>query len=104
MTTPKFRHALPQLSGRRMLTDSGLETTLIYLEGLDLPCFASFLLLASEAGCATLRRYFDRHAELAVSRGLGFITDTPTWRAATGARSSASTKARSPGSTAKPWR
>lgn len=81
MTTPRYRHALPQLSGRRMLTDSGLETTLIYLEGLDLPCFASFQMFASEAGRATLRRYFDRHAELAVSRGFGFIADTPTWRA-----------------------
>jgi homocysteine S-methyltransferase len=81
MTRPKYRTALPQLSGRRMLTDSGLETTLIYLEGLELPCFASFQLFASEAGRATLRRYFDRHAELAVSRGLGFIADTPTWRA-----------------------
>jgi S-methylmethionine-dependent homocysteine/selenocysteine methylase len=81
MTTPIYRTALPQLSGRRMLTDSGLETTLIYLEGLELPCFASFQLFASETGRATLRRYFDRHAELAVSRGLGFIADTPTWRA-----------------------
>lgn len=81
MTTPKHRTALPQLVGRRMLTDSGLETTLIYLEGIDLPCFASFPLLASETGRATLRRYFDRHAELAVARGFGFIADTPTWRA-----------------------
>jgi homocysteine S-methyltransferase len=81
MTIPRYRHALPQLAGQRMLTDSGLETTLIYLEGIDLPCFASFQLLAREAGRATLRRYFDRHAELAVSRGLGFIADTPTWRA-----------------------
>jgi S-methylmethionine-dependent homocysteine/selenocysteine methylase len=81
MTTPRYRHALPQLSGQPMLTDSGLETTLIFLEGLDLPCFASFALLRSEDGKARLRPYFDRHAELAVSRGLGFIADTPTWRA-----------------------
>ena len=42
-------------------------TATAMIEGLDLPCFASFPLLAGEAGRATLRRYFDRHAELAVS-------------------------------------
>jgi homocysteine S-methyltransferase len=80
-TTPRYRHALPQLSGQTMLTDSGLETTLIFLDGLDLPCFASFALLRSEEGKVRLRAYFDRHAEIAVSRKVGFIADTPTWRA-----------------------
>lgn len=81
MTTPRYRDALPQLSGRRMLTDSGLETTLIFHDGIDLPLFASFALLASADGRARLRGYFDRHAEIAVSHGMGFIADTPTWRA-----------------------
>ena len=81
MTTPRYRNALPQLAGRTMLTDSGLETTLIYHDGLDLPCFASFDLLKDASGRAALRRYFDRHAKLAVDRGVGFIADTPTWRA-----------------------
>jgi homocysteine S-methyltransferase len=81
MTTPRYRHALPQLEGRNMLTDSGLETTLIYHDGIELPCFASFDLLKDATGRAALRRYFDRHAELAVERGVGFIADTPTWRA-----------------------
>jgi homocysteine S-methyltransferase len=81
MTTPRYRHALPQLSGKPMLTDSGLETTLIFRDGLDLPCFASFTLLQAADGRARLRAYFDRHAELAASRKVGFIADTPTWRA-----------------------
>ena len=76
-----YRQALPQLSGQQMLTDSGLETTLIFLNGIELPLFASFALLRSPDGKATLRRYFDRHAELAVAKGVGFIADTPTWRA-----------------------
>ena len=80
-TTNRYRHALPQLSGQPMLTDSGLETTLIFLDGLDLPCFASFTLLATAEGTARLRAYYDRHVKLAVSRGMGFIADTPTWRA-----------------------
>ena len=81
MTSPRYRNALPQLAGRTMLTDSGLETTLIYHDGFDLPCFASFDLLKNATGRAALRRYFDRHAKLAVDRGVGFIADTPTWRA-----------------------
>lgn len=31
----KYRHALPQLSGELFLTDGGIETTLIFHEGLD---------------------------------------------------------------------
>ena len=64
-----------------MLTDSGLETTLIYLEGSTCRASPRSSCFASATGRATLRRYFDRHAELAVSRGVGFIADTPTWRA-----------------------
>jgi homocysteine S-methyltransferase len=81
MTTSCCRKALPQLAGHTMLTDSGLETTLIYHDGFDLPCFASFDLLQSSGGRAALRRYFNRHAKLAVERGARFIADTPTWRA-----------------------
>jgi len=78
---PRYRHALPQLSGQPMLTDSGLETTLIFHNGIDLPLFAAFTLLQGDEGKGALRRYYDRHAELAVSRRVGFIADTPTWRA-----------------------
>ena len=81
MTAPRYRHALPQLGSARLLTDSGFETTMIFLEGVDLPYFASFAMLRDPDGHARARRYFDRHAEIAVSRGLGFVADTPTWRA-----------------------
>ena len=45
-----YRHALPQLSDRIFLTDGGIETTLIYHEGLELPHFAAFVLLDDDAG------------------------------------------------------
>ena len=33
---PRYRHALPQLSGPKVfLTDGGLETTLVFLDGID---------------------------------------------------------------------
>ena len=44
------RNALPEprcrsSTGNVLLTDGGMETTLVFLEGLELPCFASFPLL-----------------------------------------------------------
>ena len=52
-----FRQALPQLGGGVFLTDGGIETCLIYHDGLELPDFAAFVLL-DDAGPETLRRYF----------------------------------------------
>lgn len=72
---------LPQLEGGLFLTDGGLETTLIFHDGLDLPHFAAFLLLRTEAGRATLRRYYARYLDIAARDRLGFILESPTWRA-----------------------
>ena len=63
------------------LTDGGLETTLIFDDGLDLPDFAAFTLLADEEGRAAMVRYFDRYAEIAQRDGVGIVLETPTWRA-----------------------
>src|SRR6185312_11918020 len=57
-----YRHALPQLSDRVTLTDGGIETTLIYHEGIELPYFAAFVLLDDDAG-------------------LPVVVESPTWRA-----------------------
>jgi hypothetical protein len=57
-----YRHALPQLSDRITLTDGGIETTLIYHEGIELPHFAAFVLLDDDAGRAALLRYFTHGA------------------------------------------
>lgn len=37
----KYRSHLPQFEGDLFLTDGGIETTLIFQEGLDLPYFAA---------------------------------------------------------------
>ena len=73
--------ALPQLQDRLFITDSGLETTLIYRHHLDLPAFAAFVLLETNAGRQRLRAYFERHAAIARAHGAGFIAESPTWRA-----------------------
>jgi homocysteine S-methyltransferase len=76
-----MQNSLPQLAGDRLfLTDGGLETSMIFHHGLDLPQFASFKLLEEEQGRAALRDYFSRFIEVARERGAGFILDTATWR------------------------
>jgi S-methylmethionine-dependent homocysteine/selenocysteine methylase len=77
----KYRDHLPQLDGRLFLTDGGIETTLIFHKGLDLPLFAAFDLLKDENGTEALRQYFEPYAELAREREAGLILESPTWRA-----------------------
>jgi S-methylmethionine-dependent homocysteine/selenocysteine methylase len=43
--------------------------------------FASFTLMESDKGRSALLAYFDRYVPLAVERNIGFILETPTWRA-----------------------
>jgi S-methylmethionine-dependent homocysteine/selenocysteine methylase len=76
----RYRSALPQLDGSLFLTDGGIETTLIFLEGLELPSFAAFDLLKSAEGEASLRKYFRTYAALARRMGTGIILESPTWR------------------------
>jgi homocysteine S-methyltransferase len=76
----KYRQNLPQLA-TDFLTDGGLETTLVFQRGLDLPHFAAFPLLDTVDGRRELERYYDTYLAIAASRGVGFVIDTPTWRA-----------------------
>ena len=75
------RAQLPQLSGRTFITDGGMETTLVFDDGIDLPHFASFVLLDDAAGIDALRAYYTSYLEIAVQHGVGIVLDTPTWRA-----------------------
>lgn len=77
----KYRNKLPQLSERIFLTDGGIETTLIFHENLELPDFAAFYLLKNSEGAEALRKYFRTYAALARKYKVGFIFESPTWRA-----------------------
>ncbi len=66
---------------RLFLGDGGLETTMIFERGLDLPCFASFTLLDRPEGVEALGDYYRGYIEIARRNGTGFTLDTPTWRA-----------------------
>jgi S-methylmethionine-dependent homocysteine/selenocysteine methylase len=75
------RDALPQLDADRFLTDGGLETTLIFDDGLEVPDFAAFVLLDDAAGRDALVRYYDSYVEIALRDRVGIVLETPTWRA-----------------------
>ena len=72
---------MPQLGGDLFLTDSGLETDLIFNGGWELPEFASFPLIDSARGRDALERYLRRHVEVADRFDCGVILEAPTWRA-----------------------
>ena len=76
MTTQRLIH-----DADLVLADGGIETTLLFDEGIDLVDFAAFPLLDTVEGRAALVRYFERYAALAVAEGVGLVLETPTWRA-----------------------
>jgi homocysteine S-methyltransferase len=63
------------------MTDGGIETVLVFHDGIDLPSFAAFPLLYDANGRAAMRRYYESFLELADETELPFVIDTPTWRA-----------------------
>jgi homocysteine S-methyltransferase len=81
MTMKNDRQRLPHLGQEIFLTDGGLETTLIFHRGLELPYFASFPLLDDTEGRTELDAYYEAYLSLACEYGRGFVLDTPTWRA-----------------------
>lgn len=73
---------LPQLAGGLFLSDGGLETSLVFLDKIELPHFAAFVLLDDELGRERLKSYYVPYLELcAECPGAGFVLETPTWRA-----------------------
>ncbi|HVJ92223.1 MAG TPA: homocysteine S-methyltransferase family protein [Labilithrix sp.] len=63
------------------LTDGGLETTLVFHEGIELPFFAAFVLLRTREGRERIRRYYERYLAIARDARAGFVLESPTWRA-----------------------
>ncbi|MDP3522584.1 MAG: hypothetical protein Q8S02_18395 [Hydrogenophaga sp.] len=73
---------LPLLNGGLFLSDSGLETSLIFLDKVEWPHFASFVLLDSELGQERLMSYYRPYPELCADLpGAEFVLEAPTWRA-----------------------
>ena len=78
---PRYRNALPQMSGDIFLADAGVETDLIFNHGIEIREFAAHTLLPIPQGRAALSRYFEGFLSLANQQNTGFILDTVTWKA-----------------------
>mgnify|MGYP001795240249 CR=1 FL=1 len=78
-----YRQQLPQLSPNEkvFITDGGLETDLIFQQGIHLPEFAAFVLINDVMGRAALRRYFEKYVAIAREYNTGLVLESPTWRA-----------------------
>ncbi|MCJ8190123.1 homocysteine S-methyltransferase family protein [Sphingomicrobium aestuariivivum] len=72
--------SLPQLSAP-FLTDAGLETDFLFNKGYDLPCFSAITLVDAGHREEALLDYYRAFLDLAEAHGLGFILESPTWRA-----------------------
>lgn len=62
---------LPNTTSDLFLTDGGLETTLVFLEGYELPCFAAFDLLKDENGILAIKNYYRRYLSIAKNLNQG---------------------------------
>ena len=76
-----MQRRLPQLDGSLFITDGGIETSLIFNDGLELPHFAAIDLLRRPGGEAALRRYYDAYVAIAARHGAGVVLESATWRA-----------------------
>lgn len=81
MPKAKYRNSLPQLNGKTMLTDGGLETFLIFQLEIDLPCLAAINVLRMPDGEQIFRNYYKPYIDMALSSNRGLILATSTWRA-----------------------
>lgn len=66
---------------RIWLAWTGMETDLIFNQGVDLPGFAAFPMVDSSDGRARLRDYYLKLIGIGRDTGAGILLDTPTWMA-----------------------
>jgi homocysteine S-methyltransferase len=75
-----YRQNIANLHGD-FITDGGMNTTLMFRHGIEIPHFATFVLMDTAEGRHQLRSYYMEYIELAQKYGKGLILETPTWRA-----------------------
>lgn len=77
----RYRNALPQLDGGTFLADGGVETDLIFNQGIEIPHFAAHTLLSDPESREVLANYFRRYLQFARDHDAGYILDSQTWKA-----------------------
>lgn len=75
----RYRNQLPQMAGDLFLVYAGMETDLLFNQGIDLPGFASYPLLETESGQQILSQYLAQSIDLGHANGIGVILESPTW-------------------------
>ena len=68
-------------SDTTIITDAGLETWLLFQQGVDLPAFAAYPLAATDDGKRLLTEYYLHYMAIAQAVDASVILETPTWRA-----------------------
>lgn len=75
----RYRKQLPHLHGDIFLTYTGMETDLLFTQGIDLPGFATYPLLETKEGLALLNQYLKDLINVAQEAGVGVILESHTW-------------------------
>lgn len=73
------RESFPPASASLFLTYTGMETDLIFNQGVDLPGFASFPLMETTQGRELLKGYLKDLIALGQETGTGVVLESPTW-------------------------
>ena len=68
------------LTSASFFTDGGLETTLLYLDGIPLKHCAAFDLLNTAEGSKSLLSYFRKYGEMSKRLKENMWLEAPTWR------------------------
>lgn len=74
-----YRDSFPPSSADLFLAYVGMETDLIFNQGVDLPGFASYPLLKTTEGRELLKGYLRNLIALGKETGAGVILESPTW-------------------------
>lgn len=64
-----------------VVTDGGLETWLLFDNGVDLPAFAAYPLAGTPEGRKLLTEYYAHYVHIAEAKDAALVLEAPTWRA-----------------------
>lgn len=73
------RDSFPPSNAATFLAYVGMETDLIFNQGVDLPGFASYPLLKTTEGRELVKGYLQDLIALGTETGAGVILESPTW-------------------------
>ena len=76
---PKYRENLPQLGSDLFACYVGMETEILFRDGIDLPGFAAYPLLLEPEHRNLVRSYYCKLVDLAREQNTGLVLEAATW-------------------------